>query len=152
MITNINRGMLFLRILISRTHQGLEKMIEEGKFLMDLQTALQQLQNHSPKERIKQNDKLINQVLDSLRDYFLQIKDELQIKRMGLFGSIALRSAGTYSDMDVIVEFQEASFFSRMRIKHDLEDRFGITVDVIRYRDSLSPLLKKRIDRDAIFV
>jgi hypothetical protein len=40
----------------------------------------------------------------------------------------------------------------RVRLKAELENLFGREVDVIRYRDSLNPYLKARIDREAIYV
>lgn len=71
-----------------------------------------------------------------------------------LFGSTARDEARPDSDIDVFIEYDPAKKFSLLDlvgIKHALEDRLGIVVDVTT-RDSLHPMLRKRIERSAIQV
>jgi len=39
-----------------------------------------------------------------------------------------------------------------VHIKDELEAEYKTKVDVIHYRDRMNPFLKKRIDRDAVYV
>jgi predicted nucleotidyltransferase len=68
-----------------------------------------------------------------------------------LFGSTARNEATDTSDLDLYIEYERGSRFSLIEllgIKHLLEDKLGTTVDITT-RDSLHPLLKKRIEASA---
>jgi len=68
-----------------------------------------------------------------------------------LFGSTARDDAGPASDIDLFVDYDEASRFSLIElvgIKQLLEQRLGVPVDVTT-RDSLDPLLRDRIEASA---
>jgi len=64
---------------------------------------------------------------------------------------VARSETKTASDVDVIVEMKP-NLFMRAGLKAELESRFGKSVDVVRYRKGMSPYLKARIDRDALYV
>jgi predicted nucleotidyltransferase len=69
-----------------------------------------------------------------------------------VFGSTARDEADAESDLDVFVDYDPAkkfSLFDLAGIKVLLEEKLGIEVDVTT-RDSLHPLLRKRIERSAI--
>jgi uncharacterized protein len=68
-----------------------------------------------------------------------------------LFGSTARDEAGARSDIDLYIDYDEASRFSLVElvgIKQLLEHRLGVPVDVTT-RDSLDPLLRERIEASA---
>jgi predicted nucleotidyltransferase len=68
-----------------------------------------------------------------------------------LFGSTARDEARDESDVDLFIDYKHGTGFSLIEllgIKHYLEDRLGVTIDVTT-RDSLHPLLKKRIEETA---
>lgn len=79
------------------------------------------------------------------------------VKAMGatalyLFGSTLRDEASAKSDIDLFIDYDEASRFSLLDlvgIKLYLEDELQIAVDVTT-RDSLHPLLKDRIQRSAL--
>ena len=56
------------------------------------------------------------------------------------------------SDVDVIVEMNEPDLFYMVHIKEALEEKFKMSVDVIRYREMMNKYLKARIDREAVYV
>ncbi|MBS0276198.1 MAG: nucleotidyltransferase domain-containing protein [Proteobacteria bacterium] len=65
-----------------------------------------------------------------------------------LFGSTARDNARDESDVDLFIDYTHGAGFSLidlLGIKHHLEDRLGVAVDVTT-RDSLHPLLKKKIE------
>ena len=88
--------------------------------------------------------------------FIRQNKPELEnrygIKRIGLFGSYAKDIARQESDIDIVVEISEPDLFILIGIKQYLEEAFGTRVDVVRLREKMNLVLKKRIDRDAIYV
>ena len=68
-----------------------------------------------------------------------------------LFGSTLRNEAKPDSDVDLFIDYAHGTGFSLIEllgIKHHLEDRLGIHVDVTT-RDSLHPLLKKKIEASA---
>jgi len=85
-----------------------------------------------------------------------QLKPELTklygVSRLGLFGSFARDEAKAESDIDVVVELAEPDLFALVHIKETLEEDLGRAVDIIRYRGMMNNFLKRRIDREAIYV
>ncbi len=53
---------------------------------------------------------------------------------------------------DIVVELNKRNLLNRIGLKMSLEDFLGVPVDVVAYREDLSPLLKERIARDVIYV
>ncbi len=56
------------------------------------------------------------------------------------------------SDIDVVVELGKQDLFNIIGIKQDLEEQFSKPVDVISYREKMNQFLKKRIDKEAVYV
>lgn len=77
---------------------------------------------------------------------------ELGITRIGIFGSLARGEATDASDVDVVVELERPDLLLLVGIKQELEELLQRPVDVVRYREHMNPLLKKRIDREAVYV
>lgn len=94
------------------------------------------------------------------KDYIINFisaqKPELQksygVKRIGLFGSYARDYAKRDSDIDIVVELEKPDLFIMIGIKQFFEDSLGIHVDIVRLRDKMNLALRKRIERDAIYV
>lgn len=75
-----------------------------------------------------------------------------QVSRLGLFGSTARGEASEQSDVDLVVEMPPLSLWGAARLREEMEELFGVPVDLVRYRDSLNPRLKRRIDAEAVYV
>lgn len=74
------------------------------------------------------------------------------VASLALFGSIARGEAGTHSDVDVLVEFEERpTFDGYMGLKFFLEDLLGRPVDVVTV-SSLKPRLRAAVEREAVRV
>ena len=93
---------------------------------------------------------------DTILAELRQLKPELNklygVSRLGLFGSFARDEAKAESDIDVVVELAEPDLFALVHIKEALEEDLGRAVDIIRYRGMMNNFLKRRIDREAIYV
>jgi hypothetical protein len=74
------------------------------------------------------------------------------VKSLALVGSSARASRRHDSDIDVLIDVEDASRFSlmdRIGVMHLLGDRLGLPVDVSR-RDTLNPLVRARMVTEAI--
>jgi hypothetical protein len=76
----------------------------------------------------------------------------LGINRIGIFGSVARGENTDDSDIDIVVDVSNPSFAVMSKIRSLLQSLFDQDVDLVRYRNSLRPLLKQNIDREAIYV
>lgn len=92
------------------------------------------------------------EVLAILARFRDQRAQEFSITRIGIFGSLARGEATEVSDVDVVVELERPDLLLLVGIKQELEELLQRPVDVVRYREQMNPLLKKRIDREAIYV
>jgi hypothetical protein len=93
-----------------------------------------------------------NEILQILRQFKESNADRYKIVRLGLFGSGATDRYSKESDIDVVVVLSEVDALNFVGIKQDLEEEFRCSVDVVRYREKMNPFLRKRIDREAVYV
>lgn len=93
-----------------------------------------------------------NEVLNALAKFREMKQDEFGIVRLGVFGSAARDEMLETSDVDVVVELAQPDLLALVGIKQELEELLDRPVDVVRYRDSMNPGLKQRIDREAVYV
>ncbi len=92
-----------------------------------------------------------NEILAQLRTVKTELAERYAITEIGIFGSVARNEDRPTSDIDVVV-YMSPNLLKRVRLKAELENLLGKKVDVIRYRNSMNPYLKARIDRDVIYV
>lgn len=93
-----------------------------------------------------------NNVVDIISQFKAGNSNKYGIKKIGIFGSVALNSAGPTSDIDVVVELEKPDMFCLIGIKQDLEALLNMPVDIVRYRKHMNKYLKQRIDTDAVYV
>jgi len=94
------------------------------------------------------------------RDEILQVlarfqelrRDEFGIVRIGVFGSVARDEMVGTSDVDVVVEIARPDLLTLVGIKQELEELLHQPVDIVRYREQMNPLLKRRIEQEAHYV
>jgi predicted nucleotidyltransferase len=91
------------------------------------------------------------QVLAILAIHKKELSAKYGVTRLGIFGSMARGEASDTSDVDVVVEMPP-DLYQMVHMKEELEELLVSPVDLIRYHPYLSPLLCRRIDRDAIYV
>ncbi|NOQ20776.1 MAG: nucleotidyltransferase [Desulfobacterales bacterium] len=93
-----------------------------------------------------------NNVVNIISQFKAENLNRYGIKKIGIFGSVALNSASPPSDIDVVVELEKPDMFCLIGIKQDLEALLNMPVDIVRYRKSMNKYLKQRIDADAVYV
>lgn len=74
------------------------------------------------------------------------------ISRIGIFGSVARGEQKENSDVDIYYEGEPLSLFKTAALKDELENMLLCSVDVVRFRESMNNLLKKRIKKEGIYV
>ena len=92
-----------------------------------------------------------DEALEILRNQKPILQERFGVSRVGIFGSVARDEAKDDSDVDVVVDMTP-DLFLMVHVKELLEEAFQAPVDVIRYREQMNPFLKKRIDREAVYV
>jgi predicted nucleotidyltransferase len=80
------------------------------------------------------------------------IKKKYGVRKIGVFGSFAKGEEKEGSDIDVLIELEEAyeTFDNYMDLKFFLEDLFGRKVDLVTV-DALRPQLKGDILREVVY-
>mgnify|MGYP001212170255 FL=1 len=93
------------------------------------------------------------QIIERLRQLTPQLRAS-GATGLCLYGSRARGDSSTDSDLDVFVEYlaqQRFSLLDLVRIKHQIEDETGLTVDITT-RESLHPMLREKIESEAVRV
>ncbi|MBW1957280.1 MAG: nucleotidyltransferase domain-containing protein [Deltaproteobacteria bacterium] len=93
-----------------------------------------------------------NEIIRTLRGFVNSNRDRYEIIRIGVFGSAARDKMDEQSDVDIVVELEKPDLFYLVGIKQDLEEKFHRPVDIVRYRDRMNAFLKKKIDKEAVYV
>ena len=91
-------------------------------------------------------------VLKLLKSYKSTHFDKYGIEEIGIFGSVARGQESAVSDIDICIKTKTADMFAMVHIKEDLQNILSRRVDIVRIRDKMNPYLKKRIEKEAIYV
>jgi predicted nucleotidyltransferase len=91
------------------------------------------------------------EILDFLRKHRELFASKYHIEKIGLFGSYARNEAGEESDIDLVIQTPVRNFRNRYELKYFLEENLKRPVD-IGYLDTLRPFVRKRVEREVIYV
>lgn len=72
------------------------------------------------------------------------------VVRLGVFGSYARGEASPTSDMDFIVEFDDATLQKYLDLKEFLEELFHCGVDLV-FSDAVKPRLRPIIAKETVY-
>lgn len=92
------------------------------------------------------------EIIKYLKKFKEENKDKYHIERIGVFGSVARDTANDDSDVDIVVVLTKQDLFEIIGIKQSLEENLKFPVDVVSYREKMNSFLKKRIDKEAVYV
>jgi predicted nucleotidyltransferase len=91
-------------------------------------------------------------ILQSLRRYKSLLENKYGVSKLGIFGSVARGDIKETSDVDVVIEIRNVDPFVLLDIKEELTKLLGCKVDLIRLRKNMNRFLKKRIEKEVIYV
>ena len=91
-------------------------------------------------------------ILNLLAQYKKNNRDKYAIEKIGVFGSVARAEATDDSDVDICIKTKTPDLFMLVHIQEELQDLFHKSVDIVRVRESMNPYLKRRIEKEAIYV
>lgn len=87
----------------------------------------------------------VERFIKILRQRMPELKERYKVSSLGLFGSYLRGANRKRSDLDLLVEFNEApSLLKFLKLEHDLSDVLGIKVDLVM-KDALKPAIARRI-------
>ena len=92
------------------------------------------------------------EILQLLSLYKPTAESKYGLTRIGIFGSVARDMQTENSDVDICYEGAIPSLLTLDLIQADLEQLFNCRVDMVRIRDNMNALLKKRIEKEAVYV
>ncbi len=84
--------------------------------------------------------------INEIKRKVLPVLRKYDLKKAGIFGSVARGELREDSDVDILVEIErdDISLLDFVGIKLELEDALGRKVDLVEY-DTIKPLLRERI-------
>jgi len=91
-------------------------------------------------------------ILNTLALHKNTLKEKFEIDKIGLFGSYARDEATANSDIDICIQTEHTDLFTLVHLKETLKKFFHTNIDIVRVRDTMNPYLKKRIEKEAIYV
>ena len=87
-----------------------------------------------------------------LRQHLPEISRKYSVSYLGIFGSYVRGEQEPESDLDILVEFEEApSLFEYIRLEDYLSEILGIKVDLVM-KSALKPAIGKRILEEVVAV
>lgn len=91
-------------------------------------------------------------ILNELRKITPLLSQKYGVTKLGIFGSVARDQADERSDVDIVFQIKNPNLFVTVHIKEELEHALNVPVDLIRYRATMNPYIKRRIDSEGIYV
>ncbi|MFP4309884.1 MAG: nucleotidyltransferase family protein [Desulfococcaceae bacterium] len=91
-------------------------------------------------------------ILEILKEIKIDRGDKYGLLGLGLFGSAVGGDFQPESDVDVVVGTRTPDPFPLVHLKAKQENRLNRRVDIIRIWVGMNPILKKRIDEEAVHV
>jgi predicted nucleotidyltransferase len=91
-------------------------------------------------------------ILELLKQYKNHTHDKYGIDALGIFGSVARDEIKETSDVDICIKTKTPDMFMLVHIKEDLQELFHKNIDIVRIREKMNPYLKKKIEKEAIYV
>ena len=85
----------------------------------------------------------IKNIVSIISKFKAESSNRYGIKKIGIFGSAALKSTSPIGDVDVVVELEDPDIFCLIGIKQDLEELLKSHVDVVRYRKNMNQYLRQ---------
>ncbi|MFZ2412372.1 MAG: nucleotidyltransferase family protein [Candidatus Methanoperedens sp.] len=95
--------------------------------------------------------KTLEEIKTTLTKHKEKLKQNYNVKKIGIFGSYARGEQKEISDVDVLVEFEEPVGFAFIHLADSLEELLGVKVDLTT-KDAIKPNRWKYIKDDLVYV
>lgn len=87
---------------------------------------------------------------EKLRTHMPDLCERYRVRSLGLFGSQVRGTASEASDVDILVDYEEApTFFEFVRLEEELSQLLDARVDLVMRR-ALRPELSQRIQSEVV--
>lgn len=84
-------------------------------------------------------------ILDALRAQMPRLRQQYKVRALALFGSRVLGHADGDSDLDILVDFEEApTFFQFIALEDELSEMLHVKVDLVM-KSALRPRIGRQI-------
>jgi predicted nucleotidyltransferase len=94
----------------------------------------------------------LEEIMTLLRQHVPDLREQYRLKSLGVFGSYVHAEQGKRSDLDVLVDFEEApSLLELSALQRHLSDLVGVRVDLVLKR-TLKPAIGEIILSEAVYV
>jgi hypothetical protein len=96
----------------------------------------------------------IDQIKKTLCEHKEELKQNYQVKEIGIFGSYVRGEQKKKSDVDILVDFEESSELSLLDfigLENYLTDMLGVKVDLVEKR-TLKPRIGKHVLEEVVNV
>jgi predicted nucleotidyltransferase len=93
----------------------------------------------------------LNAIVEKLRQHKPELQRKYPISAIGVFGSYARGEAEEDSDIDIAVELIGPMGLNFISMANEIEDLFGIKVDVVPKRSIKSAYLPN-VEKDMVYV
>lgn len=99
----------------------------------------------SPQSRIKKQIPSLEKIQQRLKQMKPELAKHYRVEYLGVFGSYVRGEAGKTSDLDLLVDFEEApTLLEFIRMERLLSDELGVKVDLVM-KKTLKPYIGRRI-------
>lgn len=86
---------------------------------------------------------------EDIAEAIVPVLERYHVRRSGLFGSYVSGTATQESDVDILVELDdEYSLLDFVRLKHELEEALGRSVDLVEYDALKNPLREQVLNEE----
>lgn len=100
--------------------------------------------------RTAQSPRSLDDILRTLRDHLPALRQRYDVKSLAVFGSYVRGQQRKRSDVDVLVEFQQApTLFEFIDLEEELSRLLGVKVDLVS-RKALKGEIGSRILEEAV--
>ena len=107
------------------------------------------MSNQLPSSQKRPN---LEEIKSTLQRIMPEIKERYKVKYLGVFGSYVRGEASKTSDLDLLVEFEQApTLYEFIRMERYLSEEVGIKVDLVM-KKTLQPYIGKRILAEVVAV
>ena len=94
----------------------------------------------------------LDEIVRALREIMPDLTLRYSVKHLGVFGSYVRGEADTESDLDILVEFEQApTLWELIRLERELGDKLGVKVDLVM-KKTLKPGIEEAILKEVVAV